>query len=70
MRFMTGRIELGEEIKSAIESVVDGWYSEGRIDWQDFLDRVEKYSDIDLGQDMDSPLIRAIKKYTREYRAL
>jgi hypothetical protein len=59
-----------EELLEQAEQVHDGWYSEGRIDWQDFLDRLELASDRDLGNDLDSPLIRKIKKHIREYRKL
>ena len=67
---MAGKIDLSEELTSAIESVVEGWYPEGNIDWDNFLDRVENYSDVDLGTDMNSPLIRAVKKYAKAYQRL
>lgn len=56
------------KIMEAAESIHDGWYSEGRIDWEDFLDRLERYADVDLGNSMDSPLIRRIKAHIRKYR--
>lgn len=31
------------------------------FDWESFLDRIERASDIDLGSDMDSPFIKKIK---------
>lgn len=61
---------ISAELAENIESVVDGWYSETRIDWDDFLDRVETYAGVDLGDSMDSPLIRAIKKHARAYKKL
>lgn len=51
-----------EELFEAAEAVHDGWFTEGRIDWHDFLDRLETYADVDLGSDMLSPQIVAIKK--------
>lgn len=66
---MTERLpQLEPAIKEAVEQVCEGWYSEGRIDWEDFLDRVENLSDVDLGCDTTSPLIRAIKNYARKVR--
>lgn len=59
-----------EYVKRTAEDIYDGWYSDQRIDWEDFLYRVEKYADVDLGEDMDSPLIKSIKKHIREYKKL
>ncbi len=59
-----------DELRPAAEAIVDGWYPEGRIDWDAFLDRLEDQTDIDLGQDMLSPLITAIKKHVTTYRKL
>ncbi len=52
----------------AIEDDVEGWYPAGtRIDWEDFLERLEKRG-MDLGDSMGSPAIREIKKMVREMR--
>jgi hypothetical protein len=60
-----------EELMEAAESVFNGWYAEdSRIDWEDFLDRLEKHTDYDLGGSLDSPLIRRIKAHIRSYRKL
>lgn len=57
-----------DEIREVIESVYDGWYAnESRIDWTDFLDRVEEYG-FDLGSSLDSPAIRRIKSIVKELR--
>jgi hypothetical protein len=61
---------MDDHLREVIESVVDGWYPEGRIDWDDFLYRVEKMADVDLPTDMLSPAIKAIKNYVRQYRSL
>jgi hypothetical protein len=59
--------------------VVDGWYQQGRIDWEDLLDRVEG-SDLEDGSKIDfgnglnedgtdvSPAIKKIKSLVRKYR--
>jgi hypothetical protein len=59
------------EMLEIAESIYDGWYAnEPRIDWEDFFDRMEAGSDIDLGDDMISPTIKAIQKHIRVYRKL
>lgn len=60
--------EDARSIEEDVESVVEGWYPAGtRIDWEDFLWRLEKRG-MDLGDSMDSPAIREIKKMVREMR--
>lgn len=60
-----------EETLEAAESVHDGWYADAtHIDWEAFLDRLESHADIDLGNSLDSPLIRRIKKHIRAYRKI
>jgi predicted SpoU family rRNA methylase len=55
-------------IESDVEAVVEGWYPPGtRVDWQDFLDRLEKRG-MDLGDSMSSPAIEEIKKMVRNMR--
>lgn len=56
-----------DSIREAIESVYEGWYSEGAIDWSDFLDRVENYG-YDLGDSMRSEAISRIKAIVRQMR--
>lgn len=59
------------EILEAAEKLYDGWYAQSeRIDWGDFIDRLERYADVDLGSDMLSPTIKAIQKHIRAYRKL
>lgn len=59
------------ELFSAAESICDGWFPDDtRIDWDSFLDRLEAWTDIDLGDSMDSPLIRRIKSHIRSYRKM
>ena len=59
--------EDADSIRKDIEDVFDGWYSEGSIAWDDFLDRLEG-STYDLGESMESPAIRRIKAIVRELR--
>ena len=59
--------EDADAIREDIESVYDGWFAEGAIDWEDFLDRLEG-STYDLGESLDSPAIPRIKAIVRELR--
>jgi hypothetical protein len=62
---------LDTELLAAAENVYDGWFTEDtRIDWNDFIDRLEIYSDTDLGSNMLSPQIKAIQQHIRKYRKL
>jgi hypothetical protein len=58
------------ELLEAAEEVYAGWYADSRIDWGDFLDRLERHADTDLGGDMLSPLIKKIKRHINLYRKL
>lgn len=54
---------LSENLRDACASAVDGWYPAGtRLDWDDVYDRVEKLADVDLGDDLLSPLVLAVRK--------
>lgn len=58
-----------DSIWEDIEEVFNGWYAEApRIDWEDFLDRLEKRG-YDLGDSMLSPAIERIKKIVKELRS-
>lgn len=62
--------QLTEDVLAIIETVYDGWFAdEPRIDWFAFLDRVERLGLYNLGSDMDSPVVKAIKKYVRKLKA-
>jgi phage terminase large subunit len=53
----------------AAENIYDGWFAESnRIDWHEFIDRLEDQTGEDLGQDMQSDQIVAIKKHVNKYR--
>ena len=58
-----------DSIQDDIETVFDGWYADAlRVDWVDFLDRLECYGH-DLGESMNSPAIRRIKAIVKELRS-
>lgn len=60
--------EDADQIREDIESIHSGWYEdESRVDWTDFLDRLEDYG-YDMGESMDSPAIRRIKAIVRGIR--
>lgn len=62
------------EILEAAEHIFDGWYAEeSRVDWEDFLDRLDGIplndgTTLDIGADVLSPAIKAIKAHIRKYR--
>lgn len=63
--------EFTPEMAEMAESIFDGWYADsGRVDWQDFIDRLERMSGVDFGTDMGGPLIRSVQKHIRAYRKL
>lgn len=56
----------------AVEAA-DSWYGDGRIDWTDLLDRLDGFetpdgTTLDLGDDMTSGAIKAIKAHVRKVR--
>ena len=70
----TIRQDVTEEMVTMAEEIVSGWYDEGRIDWEDVWDRMEKYpledgSRLDMGTDLGSPALRYIQSQVRTRRA-
>lgn len=66
--------DVTDEILEIVKGIVEGWYDEGRIEWDDVWDRMERtYLDdgrgIDMGEDLDSPAIRKIKREIRKWRS-
>jgi hypothetical protein len=58
-----------QDVIMAIESVFDGYYAdEPRIDWFAFLDRVERLALVNFGSDMDSPVVKQVKKVVKGLR--
>jgi hypothetical protein len=61
--------DITADVLAVIEMVHDGYYAdEPRIDWYAFLDRVERTGMYDLGAQMDSPVVKAIKKIVKGLR--
>lgn len=61
------------EIIEIVQGIVEGWYDEGRIDWEDVWDRVERQQlddgrGIDMGTDLSSPPIKKIRKEILAWR--
>lgn len=53
-----------DALQEEIEDLMEGsaWrYGNGRVDWEDFLWRVEDSLDVDLGSDLNSPMIKRVK---------
>lgn len=51
------------------EELSDCLYSDGqRIDWEYFIDRMERHTNWDFGSTMDSPDIRRLQRHIRAYR--
>lgn len=68
------REQLTEEILDAAVEVYVGWFSDQeRIDWSEFIDRLDGSplddgTMLDLGCDLTSGAITAIKEHIRRYR--
>ncbi len=57
------------EVLELVEELHDGFYQDDpRIDWHDFLCRIEVCGHYDLGGSLDSGAIKAIKKHIRNLR--
>ena len=73
---LTTREDVSEEVLRVAEDIFDGWFSDAaRIDWQDFLDRMDGTHldghggrELDLGDQADSPAIRKIKAHVNRIR--
>lgn len=62
--------DVTDEIIDIVLGVVEGWYNEGRIDWEDVWERAEGAeladgTELDFGTDLDSPAMRKIKERIR-----
>lgn len=57
-----------DSIREDIESVYDGWFAgTDRIDWENFMDRLEKRG-YDLGDSWTSPAMSRIQKIVKRLR--
>jgi hypothetical protein len=63
--------EEADALTSEIESIVEGWYPEGRIDWDDFLDRLDRYlpDHVCCSEDWESPFSKRVKRIARKAQA-
>lgn len=73
MTEVTDHAALTPELMDRIVQVGVDWAGDGRIEWEDLLDRIERTLDIELPGDMGHPVItriqRAIREAVREARA-
>lgn len=65
--------DVPEELLDHAVDVTDSHYGDGRIDWEDALDRMDGFempdgTRLDLGGDLNSGAIRAIKAHVRKVR--
>ena len=72
-RKITEESDVDSEVLAAAE-YAESWFTDDRIDWDDFIDKMDGYhlkdgSVIDMGPSMDTPAIRAIKRYIKKLRA-
>lgn len=69
----TTAADITDELVQQAADIVDGWYPDGRIDWEDIYDRLERRTlddgrGIDLGTDLGSPALTALKRRVRAAR--
>lgn len=68
--------DVTEDVLESAEKVYDGWFADAdRIDWDDFISRLENRgledgTELDLGDSMLTPAIEKIKRHIRTYRRL
>lgn len=65
--------DVTDEVFDLAESVTDGWYSDGPIDWEDVWDRMEGSPmddgrPLSMGSELDTPAMRKIQRHIRELR--
>ena len=57
------------KVLESVEDIFDGYFAnEPKIDWHDFLQRLEVRYELDLGSSMTSEAIKEIKKYVKKLR--
>jgi hypothetical protein len=58
-----------EAVLDEVWSIVEGWYLNSPIDWEDVYARIEKYNDdIDFGTEIDTPAMRKIQRIVRQWK--
>lgn len=66
--------DITDEIREIVQGVVEGWFSSGRINQEDFADRVEGHtlndgSKLLLPQTFAHPVFKELKKIAKEAQA-
>ena len=57
-------------VLESVEEIFDGYFAdEEKIDWHEFLQRLEVGYEFDLGSSMDSEAIKQIKKHVKKIRS-
>ena len=73
---VTEAAQVTEEILDIAQDTEEGWFGDSaRIDWEDFIDRMDGTdlkdgTRLDLGDQIDSPAIRKIKRHVRTLREM
>lgn len=68
---VTEASQVTEEVMQAARDIVEGWYNEGRVDWENVWDRMDGTtlndgSRLDLGGQTDTPAMRKIQRQIRK----
>lgn len=63
--------DVTDEVLDIAETYAEGFYPEGRIDWEDLFDRIDGLSlndnsRVDLGNEYGSPAMRKIQREVRK----
>jgi hypothetical protein len=66
----TQAADVTDEMVEIAREIVDGWYQEGRVDWEDVWDRMDgaELADgthLDLGTDLGTPALAKLKRLAR-----
>lgn len=67
--------DVTDEVMKIAQGIIGGWYDKGLIDWEDVWYRMDKSfledgRGICMGESMDSPAIRKIKRQISAWRRL
>ncbi|MFI9271810.1 hypothetical protein ACIGXM_13985 [Kitasatospora sp. NPDC052896] len=66
--------DVTDELVEMAFEICDGWYQNTRIDWENVLERMEKYGmgdgrGLDWGTEMSTPAIEQLKRRVRKMRS-
>lgn len=67
--------DVTDEIREMAESIVDGWFATGPMDWPRFFDKMENLvlendTHADFGEDPQSGAVLEVQRHVRRYRSL